>query len=186
GGPGGETRAACGRRRPGRGALGRVAAPLVGGIYTADPERLSLAATMPRFVELERRHRSVVLGLRSTTTVARGSAGARYGLFVAPDGGLGSLVEAAARRLPGGVVRLRTPAELLAREGTRWRVGAGGQRFDADAVVVATPAFTAAALLAAIDDVLARTLAGIEYASSATVTLGFRAPDVAHALAGFG
>src|SRR5262249_46314411 len=121
GGPGGGSRAASGPGRPGREAPGRVAAPWGGAISTADPERLSLAATMPRFLELERRHRSVVLGLRSTTTVARGSAGARYGLFVAPADGLGSLVEAAARRLPEGVVRLRTPAEPLAREGDRWR-----------------------------------------------------------------
>ena len=35
-------------RRLGAEALERVAQPLVGGIYTADPTRLSLAATMPR------------------------------------------------------------------------------------------------------------------------------------------
>jgi protoporphyrinogen/coproporphyrinogen III oxidase len=40
------------RRRLGREALERVAQPLVAGIYTADPEELSLAATMPRFVEV--------------------------------------------------------------------------------------------------------------------------------------
>jgi protoporphyrinogen/coproporphyrinogen III oxidase len=183
---GDESLAAFVRRRFGSEALERVADPLVGGIYTADPERLSLAATMPRFLELERRHRSVVLGLRSTVTVARGSAGARYGLFVAPADGMGSLIEAVARRLPEGVVRLRAPAELLAPDVSGWRVLAGGQRFDADAVVLATPAFAAASLLAPVDDALAATLAGIEYASSATVTLGYRAQDVAHALAGFG
>jgi oxygen-dependent protoporphyrinogen oxidase len=42
------------RRRLGREALERVAQPLVAGIYTADPEDLSLAATMPRFLETER------------------------------------------------------------------------------------------------------------------------------------
>src|SRR5437870_12663834 len=46
------------RRRLGAEALERVAQPLVAGIYTADPEELSVAATMPRFVEVERRHRS--------------------------------------------------------------------------------------------------------------------------------
>src|SRR5262249_24411773 len=56
---GDESLAAFVRRRLGSEALERVADPLVGGIYTADPERLSLAATMPRFLELERRHRSV-------------------------------------------------------------------------------------------------------------------------------
>src|SRR5437899_63246 len=50
------------RRRLGAEALERVAQPLVAGIYTADPEELSVAATMPRFVEVERRHRSVILG----------------------------------------------------------------------------------------------------------------------------
>src|SRR5205085_10549958 len=51
------------RRRLGAEALERVAQPLVAGIYTADPDELSLAATMPRFLELERRERSVILGL---------------------------------------------------------------------------------------------------------------------------
>ena len=45
------------RRRLGREALERVAQPLVAGIYTADPDDLSLAATMPRFLETERRER---------------------------------------------------------------------------------------------------------------------------------
>ena len=51
------------RRRLGREALERVAQPLVGGIYTADPDELSLGATMPRFLEMERRERSVILAL---------------------------------------------------------------------------------------------------------------------------
>src|SRR6266511_2257124 len=51
------------RRRLGREALERVAQPLVAGIYTADPDELSLAATMPRFLELERKERSLILAL---------------------------------------------------------------------------------------------------------------------------
>jgi oxygen-dependent protoporphyrinogen oxidase len=47
-------------RRLGREALDRVAQPLVGGIYTADPNKLSLAATMPRFLEMERKNRSLI------------------------------------------------------------------------------------------------------------------------------
>ena len=62
------------RRRLGPEALERVAQPLVAGIYTADPDELSLAATMPRFLELERRERSVILG-----AVARGATHAAAG-----------------------------------------------------------------------------------------------------------
>jgi oxygen-dependent protoporphyrinogen oxidase len=185
-GGGDESLAGFVRRRLGEEALARVADPLAGGIYTADPERLSLAATMPRFLELERTHRSVILGLRATTRVARGDAGARYGMFVAPADGMGALVDAVARRLPEGVVRLGRAVESITHDGEGWRVWAEGETLDADAVVVATPAFAAARLLTPLDAWLARDLGAIEYASSATVTLGFRAAGVADRLTGFG
>jgi protoporphyrinogen oxidase len=41
------------RRRLGEEALARMAQPMVGGIYTADPETLSLRATLPRFLDME-------------------------------------------------------------------------------------------------------------------------------------
>src|SRR5436309_7945128 len=85
------------RRRFGREALERVAEPLLGGIYTGDVEQLSLAATMPRFRELEERKRSLILGLRATS--ATRAAGARYALFAAPADGMGMLVAHLARRL---------------------------------------------------------------------------------------
>ena len=56
----------------------------------------------------------------------------------------------------------------------------------ADAVILAIPAYAAAALLRDLDAELARDLAAIDYASSATVTLGFRAADVRDKLMGFG
>jgi len=172
------------RRRLGREALERVAEPLVGGIYTADAERLSLAATMPRFRDLERSHRSLILGLRAGVG-ATSAAGARYSLFVAPAAGMGALVEALARRLPEGVARLRAPVTALVRDGGGWRLDASGGALAADAVVVAAPAHAAAPLLAPLDTELGRLLAGIGYASSATVTLAYRSADVP-ALGGFG
>jgi oxygen-dependent protoporphyrinogen oxidase len=172
------------RRRLGREALERVAQPLAGGIYTADVERLSLAATMPRFRDLERRHRSLILGLRAQAGASR-AAGARYSLFVAPADGMGALVDGLARRLPEGVLRLRAPVAGLALEAGRWRLRIGGEPLVADALVLATPAYGAAGLLDAIDAQLARDLRAIDYVSSATVTLGYRAADVP-GLRGFG
>src|SRR4029077_6633962 len=55
----------------------------------------------------------------------------------------------------------------------------------ADAVIVAAPAPAAAGLLTPLDPELGRRLAGIEYASSATVALGYRTTDLPP-LAGFG
>ena len=67
-----------------------MAQPMVGGIYTADPETLSLRATMPRFLEMERDHRSLIramwkagaAGGRRTRAHGRGTSGARYSLFL--------------------------------------------------------------------------------------------------------
>ena len=47
-------------RRLGREALERMAQPMVGGIYTADPQYLSMRATMPQFLEMEQQHGSLI------------------------------------------------------------------------------------------------------------------------------
>src|SRR4029077_15773391 len=83
--------------------------PLLAGIYGADPERLSLRATMPRFLDLERDHRSVILGLRrgrGRGGAAAGTSGARYSLFVTPRRGMGAIVERLEQGLPQGALRL--------------------------------------------------------------------------------
>src|SRR5262244_1946546 len=84
------------RRRLGREALERVAQPLVAGIYTADPDDLSLTATMPRFSELERRERSIILALWRANRRApqTGTSGARWSLFVTFQNGMEEMVTA--------------------------------------------------------------------------------------------
>jgi len=177
------------RRRLGREALERVAQPLVAGIYTADPEELSLAATMPRFVEVERRHRSVIVGLRRGLAQAPlpGTSGARWSLFVTFAEGMQTLVTTIAERLPDSAVVLGQRVAAIERASARWRVtSAEGARFDADHLIVAAEAHAAARLLRYVDPSLATLLGEIEYAGAATVSLGFRRADVPHPLDGFG
>lgn len=177
------------RRRLGREALERVAQPLVAGIYTADPDDLSLAATMPRFCELERRERSIVLGLWRANRKApqSGTSGARWSLFVTFQDGMEELVIALASRVPPGSLLLRHRVREIERHGQGWRVvSAEGAAVEADHVVLATEAYTAGRLLRYIDPALATLLGEITYASSATVTLGYRRGDVPHPLDGFG
>jgi oxygen-dependent protoporphyrinogen oxidase len=177
------------RRRLGREALERVAQPLVGGIYTADPDHLSLAATMPRFLALEQQHRSLILGLRraSRPGEAAGASGARWSLFVTLADGMEELVAALAARLPPGAVRVGTPVAAVAPAPAGWRVElADGRRLAADGVVLAGPAPRMATVVREADSWLARQLDGIAHASSATVTLAYPRPAVRHALGGFG
>ena len=165
------------RRRLGREALERVAQPLIGGIYTADPDSLSLAATMPRFLEMERRDRSVILGMRragrAAPAAAHGVSGARWSLFVTLADGMEGLVHALAERLAPGAVRLKERVAVMERRGEAWRLAtAEGGAVEADAVVLATESHQSARLLRPLDPGLAHLLEGIPYASSATVTAG--------------
>jgi oxygen-dependent protoporphyrinogen oxidase len=187
------------QRRFGREVFERLVQPLVGGIYTADPEKLSLAATLPRFLEAEQEYGSL---LRATWQQARGRArmkpeskkpdasGARYGMFVAPRRGMASLVSTLHQRLRNTHIHLNTPVDKLERTtDSQWRVVPAAVAVEArpfDAVIVAAGAHTAAQLLAPHNGALAAELRAIEYASSAIVCLGYRRSQIAHSLEGFG
>lgn len=188
-GRGDESLGAFVTRRLGREALERVAQPLVGGIYTADPDTLSLAATMPRFLEMERKARSIIWSMwkaqRQAPAAQRSSSGARWSLFVSVDDGMQGLIDALAARLPAGTVRLGMAPDGLEHDGA-WQIRSGGACIPADAVILATPAHQAAHLLRARDEGLAHELAGIPYASSATVSLAYRNDQIPRPLDGFG
>ncbi|MFT3923515.1 MAG: protoporphyrinogen oxidase [Myxococcales bacterium] len=173
-------------RRFGREALDQLAQPLVGGIYGADPASLSLSATMPRFLELERDHRSVILGLRQRAKQAsEQSSGARYGMFVAFRGGMQELIDALAKEL-SGVIHTEQPVSAVARDAAGFRVTVGGAEREFERVVLALPAHRAARCVQAFDAKLAAELSDIEYASAATVTCLWERSEVPHAMDAFG
>jgi protoporphyrinogen/coproporphyrinogen III oxidase len=174
------------RRRLGEEALERMAQPMVGGIYTADPETLSLRATLPRFLEMERKHRSLILAmLRQGRAAKRGTSGARYSLFLSFDRGMQVLVDALSQI--NADIRLNTRAEALRRDGPGWTITTNsGEQIKADAVCLAVPAYVAASLLSDTNETLASKLRQIKYASTATINLAYRRAAVAHPLNGFG
>ena len=178
-------------RRLGREALDRMAQPMVGGIYTADPRHLSMQATMPQFLDMEQRHRSLILALRHRQASPQqpGVSGARYGLFASFRRGMQTLVDALADRLPAGTVRLKTPVRSVRRDpaSQRWIVlPQNGPDLEADALCLALTAPQAARLLTGLDPELAAGLRDIPYASSAIVTLACNRADITHPLNGMG
>ncbi len=172
------------RRRLGREALERMAQPMVGGIYTADPETLSLRATLPRFLDMERHHRSLILAMMRQGQKS-GTSGPRYSLFLSFDDGMEVLVNALTDVVSS--VRLKTRIEGLAYESGVWRIRAeSGETFEADAVCLALPAYVAARLLRDVSAPLAEKLSAIKYASTATINLAYRRAAISHPLDGFG
>jgi len=172
-------------RRYGREMLDRLAQPLAGGIYGADPFELSLRSTMPRFLDLEERFGSVTVGLRRGDSQSAGAAGARYGLFVTLRDGMESLSRALVEALPGGV-RLNEPVKALARVSEGWRVCTDDAEIDADAVIIATPASVAGHLLREVSPEAARGLSQVHLGSAAAVTMAFKTSDLPRPLDAFG
>ena len=110
-------------RRLGREALDRMAQPMIGGIYGADPMELSLQATFPRFLDMEREHGSVIRALWAGIRQRKAQAsGARYGLFVTFDDGLQVLVDALLERLPPDTVRTGCAVEHLEPDAGGWKI----------------------------------------------------------------
>src|SRR5215212_8494411 len=174
------------RRRLGEEALARMAQPMVGGIYTANPETLSLRATLPRFLDMEQKHRSLILGmLRQDNAQQSGTSGARYSLFLSFDRGMQVLIDALAQ--VNADIRLNTCVEALKLDRPTWSIETNtGEQFKADAVCLAVPAYIAASLLTNTNPDLATKLNQIKYASTATINFAYRRSAIAHPLNGFG
>jgi oxygen-dependent protoporphyrinogen oxidase len=164
-----------------------MAQPMVGGIYTADPETLSLRATLPRFLEMEREHRSLILAmLRQGRAQKVGTSGARYSLFLSFDQGMQVLVDALVQQIKADI-RLNTRAETLKRDGAGWTIRTSdGAEIKADKICAAVPAYLAAGLLDDVHAPLAQKLGQIKYASTATINFAYRQTAIKHPLNGFG
>lgn len=150
------------RRRLGREALEKLAEPLMAGIYVASAEELSLRATFPRFAEMEREHRSLIRALR------RAPPSGNLSPFLSLRGGIGELVEKLVARMEG--VNFVTGREVAALEPS-WRVRlAGGGEIEADAAVLAVPAYEAARLWPGVPEV--------KYVSTAVVSLAYASGEL--------
>lgn len=191
-----ESIAAFVRRRAGREAAEVLADALVTGIFAGDPQLLSVRATFPRLVELEREHGSVMKGFgraarqRRAEAKARGEAYQRPGRIWSFREGLRLLIETVSGRLdvkPVAGVAVRR-VERRERDGkAEWVVRAeGDDHWTADAVVLACPAYQQASLVADLDRELAAEVGAIPYNRVAVVALGYRREDVPGDLDGFG
>ncbi|MEO7966118.1 MAG: protoporphyrinogen oxidase [Gemmatimonadaceae bacterium] len=188
-------------RRLGREMYARVIEPLLSGIYAGDGARLSLDATFPQFRALEREHGGLLRATRRRTTsqesehgrgTYRDSSGSRQSpgsslssKFLSFSAGLGELVDGVSAVLRSRGVTIRygaAVARVAFADGAdidHVRITlATGEVVYANAVIVATSALAAAALLANADAELARLLGEIPHASTAVVTLAYHIHDV--------
>ena len=180
------------RRRFGQEVLERLVQPLVGGIYTSDPEKLSLRATLPRFLEMERQYGSLIRASRTAARFAPANehaSGARYGLFATLREGTHELVETLVKRITSTTNILTNAAvmQLAPLSSGGYSLAAAGQPEQTfDRVILTLPTYRIADLVQPFAEDWARALREIEYASTSIVVSGHRLADVRHRLDAFG
>lgn len=177
------------RARLGGGIVRRFADPMVGGIYGASVDELSLDAVLPSLRADEEAHRSLMLAALAAGRTARPGGGRGPGSpFRTLRGGLGSLVDAVAGglRTAGADLRLGTPVAELRPDGAGVEAVLGdGSVERVDAVVLAGGVAASSALLAGPAPAAAAALAEVPLATSVVLTLAYDAdafgePVVSH------
>ena len=192
---GDETLADFIRRRLGSEALDRLAEPLMSGIHNAEAEHQSIMATFPRFRAIEKKHGSLIRGMLAgmrnrprpaPAHNANGNKARPRSIFMSMQKGISELADGVADRLTGDI-RVNTPVSSITRTDDGYRLELpNGESMTVDQVVLATPSFIAADLLADTEPQLAEGLRGIRYVDTGTVSLAYRIQDFPIRLKGFG
>ncbi|MBB15644.1 protoporphyrinogen oxidase [Candidatus Poribacteria bacterium] len=178
-------------RRLGREVFERIAQPMIGGIYAADPSKLSLRATMPQFHDMEQHHESIIRALvyKKKNSDQQDAGGPRYSLFLSFQSGMQTLIEELSRRIPKDCIV--TGAEVdrvsLQSKEKKWLIDFNhDQHIEADFVCVALPACHASGIIKSFSPKISELLSSVSYSSSITVNLVFRREQIGHPLDGMG
>jgi oxygen-dependent protoporphyrinogen oxidase len=203
------------KRHFGEAMVENIADPLLAGVYGGDSAALSVRSVLPRFWEMERQHgsltRATLKAMRQRRaapqvnnapgTHSDGSGIApphKLPLFMTLKGGLQQMTERLAAQVESSRVFMRRrvlalefapggPGGITDSCSRRFQIACeGSQTYDADAVILAVPAYHAGGLISSLDHRLSELLEGIPYSSSMTVSLGFDERARAALPAGFG
>ena len=177
------------RRKFGTEILEYLAGPFVSGVFAGDPEKLSVRSAFPTLALWESEYGSIIRGAMKSR---RGSDRVRPTLASLKEG-MSSLLQALAAKF-GDALTTRAAANSIscaAGNLSPWRIryshAAQQSEIQADAIILAAPAYEAAKLIAPFaPSPLTTALSGIPYAPIAVVAQAYRREHVGHPLDGFG
>jgi oxygen-dependent protoporphyrinogen oxidase len=179
-------------RRLGRECFDRLIEPIVGGIFTARSETLSMQAAMPQFVAMEREHggliRAALAKRRSTgrsDQSARQATGARYDQFLAPKQGMSWWLNRIASDLRCEFKLNQQVRPLTKNPDQTWSITSKStlhtnvvQEETYDGVCLALSSLKAAELLKQVQPRASTLLERIPYASSAVAVLAIKKSEI--------
>ncbi len=185
-----ETLADFARRRLGKEAYEKLINPMASGIYAGDPETMSLKSCFPRIYELEKKYGSLIKAMIILQKEAKRS-GKKIG--PGPGGVLTSFhdgMEVIINALSGYLgERLKTDSRVVSidKKGDTYIIYlSDGSMVEAEAVVIAAPAYATSEMAKGIDKNLSLTLDEIFYSSISVICLGYKQDKMKQPLDGFG
>jgi oxygen-dependent protoporphyrinogen oxidase len=162
------------RRRLGDEVMDKLVGPLLGGINAGDPDKISLNTGVPHLAKAAGRQASLVLSIQSY--IRSLNRNPNDPVFLTFPDGLGRVVEALKERL-GDNILLNQQVQSLVPGNGKWIVR-GENDFQADTVILSTPAHTSATILDDYNPEASKWLSKIDYASIAFALLSFPAGSV--------
>ena len=165
------------KRRLGTEVVENLIEPLLSGVYAGDIDQMSLQATYPQFAAVERNHRSLIQGMKKTSSKKEVATKKRAGAFHTLKDGLETIVEATEQQLTGTMIKKNCALTAIDREVDRYVLQLNdGEKMMADAVILTTSHQVAGALFAPHG--LLQQTRQIPTTSVATIALAFSEGDV--------
>jgi protoporphyrinogen/coproporphyrinogen III oxidase len=178
------------RRKFGHEILEYLVAPFVSGVYAGDPEKLSLRAAFPSLDEWEREHGSVLRGAMKSRSERTESEGTHT--LCSFRRGMRTLIDGMATKLGEDLMLKACASELIVSDSSpgqyhiRLTEDGRTRAVDAGAVVISTPAHSAAHFIGRVSEMVAKVLSGVAYAPVAVVGAGYYAKQFGKPANGFG
>jgi len=158
----------------------RMVEPLLGGVHAGSAKALSAKSAVPEIAAMTVGKRSIIMAMRGRKKPPPPPPGTKATPpLVTVDGGLSRLTEALVAAIgPDRVLSGVRVTALSPKDDGGWTIVTDSGRLTADHVVLATPAYAAADLLAPIDAGLPGLLRSIPYVDTAGVILAFRRSEM--------
>lgn len=173
------------RRRLGNEVVENLIEPLLSGIYAGNIDRLSLMSTFPQFYEVEKKHRSLILGMKKTTPASRRSTGKKKPAFLTIKSGLQSFVKAIEDQLTDVEIRKSVKIDSVTKDDNSYKLTTmSGEQIEADAVIITTPHQQVTRMLRDYEEVAP--LQDMPSTTVATVAMAFPEEAVKKSLDGTG
>ena len=179
------------KRRIGKEFLDYAISPFVSGVYAGDPSNLSVKHAFPKLYELERKHRSLILGTIKTIRERkkRAEKAKQSAKMFSFKNGMLTLPNRIASNL-GDKVLSSAEVKEIAKNENGYKVlfthNNEQKEINANAVVSTLPSYNLSNLIKDIDEDTAKHLNDIFYPSVLVLYLGYKKESVKRDLDGFG